>query len=76
MTDNEIDRWDVISFRTDKRGITRRYHLGVAFAPPNEDFINVKFEALPLPDIRGEVWVRLFPEGTYKGSSFDKTDNR
>jgi hypothetical protein len=76
MTDNEIDRWDVISFRTDKRGITRPYFIGVAFAPAAEDFISVKFEALPLPDVRGEVWVRLFPEGTYKGTKFDKIDNR
>ena len=75
MTDNDTEKWVVISFRTDKRGITRRVNLGIAFARPEDDFINVKFEALPLPDVRGEVWVRLFPEGTYKGPSFDKTNN-
>jgi len=71
---NDDEKWDVISFRTDKRGITRRINLGIAFVSFENEMINVKFEALPLPDVRGEVWVRLFPEGTYKGSSFDETD--
>lgn len=56
----EADKWDALTYRTDRRGKTRHTQIGFAKRGKN-DVINIKFESLPLPNEHGETWVTLVP---------------
>jgi len=57
---NEAEKWDALTYRTDRRGKTR--HTNIGFAKRGKgDVINIKFESLPIPNENGEVWVTLVP---------------
>jgi hypothetical protein len=55
--DNEI--WDVLNYKTDKRGRTNWIKIGRAWAKPDADNITLKLYALPIPNSDGEVILNL-----------------
>lgn len=52
------NRYDVMSPRKDREGKTRWTRVGVMFPAKSGNGFAIKFEALPLPDEKGEVWVQ------------------
>lgn len=71
MTDNanpngevaslDNDLWDVLQYKTDRKGRTNWLNIGRAWAKPDNDRITVKLFALPLPNQDGDVLVTLVP---------------
>jgi hypothetical protein len=57
---DEAEKWDALTYRTDRRGKTRHTNIGFAKRGKGE-VINIKFESLPIPNEHGEVWVTLVP---------------
>jgi hypothetical protein len=55
------DLWDVIQYKTDKRGRTNWLKLGRAWAAINSDKITVKLFALPTSNQEGDVLITLVP---------------
>ncbi len=55
--------------------ITRWQNLGIAFEKEGR-ITGIKLEALPLPDNKGEVWIRLFEQKPKENKSYgNATDN-
>lgn len=64
--DNDI--WDVMHYKTDRKGRTNWLKIGRAWAKPNTDNITLKLFALPVPNFDGEVILNLvFNEGRKVG---------
>lgn len=57
--DNDI--WDVIQYKTDKKGRSNWLKMGRAWAKPDADNITVKLFALPIPNADGDVIITLVP---------------
>jgi hypothetical protein len=55
------DLWDVIQYKTDRKGRTNWLKIGRAWAKPENDKITVKLFALPIPNQDGDVLVTLVP---------------
>lgn len=55
----ENDIWDVMNYKTDKRGRTNWIKIGRAWAKPETDNITLKLYALPIPNSDGEVILNL-----------------
>lgn len=55
------DLWDVLQYKTDKKGRTNWLKIGRAWAKPDNDRITVKLFALPVPNHEGDVLVTLVP---------------
>lgn len=55
------DRYELNSPRKGKDGKTFWTRVGTMFPARNGGGWAIKLDALPLPDERGEVWVRAFP---------------
>ena len=49
--------------------ITRWQNLGIAFEKEGR-ITGIKLEALPLPDNKGEVWIRLFEQKPKENKSY------
>ncbi len=52
------NRYALMSPRKDREGKTRWTKVGVMFPAKSGNGFALKFEALPLPDEKGEVWVQ------------------
>ena len=63
--DNDI--WDVMHYKTDKRGRTNWLKIGRAWAKPNTDNITLKLFVLPVPNFDGEVILNLVFNDGRKG---------
>lgn len=63
-------RYDICSGRKDGSGKTQWVKIGVMFPAKEKEGFSIKFDALPLPDERGQVWVSAFPprDGATRGS--------
>lgn len=60
----ENDIWDIMHYRTDKRGRTNWIKIGRAWAKPDADNITMKLYALPIANSDGEVILNLvYSEG-------------
>ena len=55
----ENDIWDIMHYRTDKRGRTNGIKIGRAWAKPDADNITMKLYALPIANSDGEVILNL-----------------
>ena len=55
--DNDI--WDVMHYKTDRKGRTNWLKIGRAWAKPETDNITLKLFALPVPNNEGEVILNL-----------------
>jgi hypothetical protein len=55
--DNDI--WDVMHYKTDRKGRTNWLKIGRAWAKPETDNITLKLFALPVPNSDGEVILNL-----------------
>ena len=55
--DNDI--WDVMHYKTDRKGRTNWLKIGRAWAKPDTDNITLKLFALPVPNSDGEVILSL-----------------
>lgn len=55
--DNDI--WDVMHYKTDRKGRTNWLKIGRAWAKPETDNITMKLFALPIPNADGEVILNL-----------------
>lgn len=55
--DNDI--WDVMHYKTDRKGRTNWLKIGRAWAKPETDNITLKLFALPVPNADGEVILSL-----------------
>lgn len=55
--DNDI--WDVMHYKTDRKGRTNWLKIGRAWAKPETDNITLKLFALPVPNQDGEVILSL-----------------
>ena len=53
------DIWDIMHYRTDKRGRTNWIKIGRAWAKPDADNITMKLYALPIANSDGEVILNL-----------------
>lgn len=53
------DIWDVMHYKTDRRGRTNWLKIGRAWAKPETDNITLKLFALPIPNADGEVILNL-----------------
>jgi hypothetical protein len=53
------DIWDVMHYKTDKKGRTNWLKIGRAWAKPENDNITMKLFALPIPNAEGEVILNL-----------------
>ena len=53
------DIWDVLHYKTDKKGRTNWIKIGRAWAKPENDNITLKLYALPVPNMDGEVILNL-----------------
>jgi hypothetical protein len=53
------DIWDVMHYKTDRRGRTNWLKIGRAWAKPETDNITLKLFALPVPNADGEVILNL-----------------
>lgn len=62
--DNDI--WDVLNYKTDKRGRTNWIKIGRAWAKPETDNITLKLYALPIPNSDGEVILNLIYQDNKK----------
>lgn len=58
------DLWDVIQYKTDKKGRTNWLKLGRAWAKPDNENITIKLFALPVPNRDGDVIITLVPIGS------------
>lgn len=63
------DIWDVMHYKTDKRGRTNWLKIGRAWAKPENDNITMKLFALPIPNADGEVILNLVFNETHKQKS-------
>jgi len=64
--DNDI--WDVMHYKTDRKGRTNWLKIGRAWSKPDTDNITLKLFALPVPNIDGEVVLNLvFNDGRKAG---------
>lgn len=54
-------RYDICTPRKDKEGKTRFVKIGVMFPAKEGDGFAIKLDALPLPDEKGDVWIKAFP---------------
>lgn len=55
--DNDI--WDILHYKTDRKGRTNWLKIGRAWAKPETDNITMKLFALPIPNADGEVILNL-----------------
>lgn len=55
--DNDI--WDLMHYRTDRKGRTNWIKIGRAWAKPDSDNITLKMYALPIANSDGEVILNL-----------------
>lgn len=55
--DNDV--WDVLHYKTDRKGRTNWLKIGRAWAKPEGDNITLKLFALPVPNADGEVILTL-----------------
>lgn len=55
--DNDI--WDVMHYKTDRKGRTNWLKIGRAWAKPETDNITMKLFALPIPNADGEIILNL-----------------
>ena len=62
--DNDI--WDVMHYKTDRKGRTNWLKIGRAWAKPETDNITMKLFALPVPNSDGEVILNLVFNDTRK----------
>lgn len=62
--DNDI--WEVLNYKTDKRGRTNWIKIGRAWAKPETDNITLKLYALPIPNSDGEVILNLIYQDNKK----------
>ena len=53
------DIWDLMHYRTEKRGRTNWLKIGRAWAKPDSDNITLKLYALPIANSDGEVILNL-----------------
>ncbi len=53
-------RYDICTGRRDREGKTRWKKIGVMFAAREGDGFAIKLDLLPLPDEKGEVWIKAF----------------
>lgn len=63
--DNDI--WDVMHYKTDRKGRTNWLKIGRAWAKPDVDNITLKLFALPVPNYDGEVILNLVYNEGRKG---------
>lgn len=60
--DNDV--WDVMHYKTDRKGRTNWLKIGRAWAKTETDNITLKLYALPVPNFDGEVVLNLiYSEG-------------
>lgn len=69
---SEVDKWDALTYKKDRRGKTRHTHIGFA-KKGKSNVINVKLEALPTPNEHGETWVTLVPYDPDYAEDADQT---
>jgi hypothetical protein len=56
------DRYDLVTSKQDSSGKWRSHKVGVMFpAKDGGDSFTIKLESLPLPNEKGDVWVRAWP---------------
>lgn len=55
------DLWDVIQYKTDRKGRTNWLKIGRAWAKPGANSITVKLFALPIGNRDGDVLFTLVP---------------
>ena len=60
------DIWDVLHYKTDKRGRTNWLKIGRAWAKPDADNITMKLYALPIANSDGEVILNLIYQDSKK----------
>ena len=60
------DIWDIMHYRTDKRGRTNWIKIGRAWAKPDADNITMKLYALPIANSDGEVILNLIYQDSKK----------
>lgn len=53
------DIWDLMHYKTDKKGRTNWIKIGRAWAKPDSDNITLKLYALPIANSDGEVILNL-----------------
>ena len=53
-------RFDLVTSRKDREGKTRYTKIGAMFPAREGEGFALKFDALPLPNDKGEVWVSAF----------------
>jgi len=53
------DIWDIMHYKTDRKGRTNWLKIGRAWAKPLNDNITMKLFALPIPNADGEVILNL-----------------
>lgn len=53
-------RFDLVTSRKDNQGKTRYTKIGAMFPAREGEGFALKFDALPLPNDKGEVWVSAF----------------
>lgn len=53
-------RYDLLTVRSDKDGKARYTKIGAMFPSKQGEGFTLKFDALPLPNDKGEVWVSAF----------------
>jgi len=59
VASRDNDMWDVMHYKTDRKGRTNWLKIGRAWAKPDGDNITLKLFALPVPNIDGEVILSL-----------------
>jgi len=52
------NRYDIVSPRQNKDGKTYWTKIGAMFPAKDGESFAIKLDALPLPDAKGEVWIR------------------
>ena len=60
------DIWDIMHYKTDRKGRTNWIKIGRAWAKPEADNITLKLFALPIPNADGEVILNLVYDETNK----------
>ena len=55
------DRYDLLTTRKDRDGKARYTKVGTMFPRKEGDGFSLKFDALPLANEQGEVWVSAYP---------------
>lgn len=54
------NRYDLVTIKKDRDGKARYTRVGTMFPSREGDGFALKFDALPLPNDKGEVWVSAF----------------